>query len=162
LAWTSVPEATSYNIYRDTTSNPETRTLYDVSVSNSYLDESVEDGVTYYYVVTAVAEGLESDETSEASATWYAFDSYCVYRDETENADTEIANSVAGATYEDTGVSSGHTYFYRLKSVDTNAGKSGYSNELSDTFSPPPPIIVPARLIAERNNKILGGKQTVY
>ncbi|MHC4359465.1 MAG: CBM96 family carbohydrate-binding protein [Planctomycetota bacterium] len=64
------PDFAGYNIYRDTTSGaPYTKIAADVTVS-SYTDTGVANGITYYYVVSAVDDSnSESSYSSEASAT---------------------------------------------------------------------------------------------
>jgi len=67
LTWDPTPGATSYIIYRSTTSNGETQ--YATSTSNSYLDSNVVAGppTVYYYRVAAVNDsgtGLQSLETA--------------------------------------------------------------------------------------------------
>ena len=68
LAWTDTG-AISYNIYRSTTSGGPYTLIAQSNVS-SYLDTTVTNGVTYYYVVRVV--GLNTDElcqSNEASGT---------------------------------------------------------------------------------------------
>ena len=66
----SEPDLQSYSVYRDTTSGePYTRIAAGVSGSD-YVDTSVTNDVTYYYVVTAAdTSGNESANSNEASAT---------------------------------------------------------------------------------------------
>jgi len=60
-----------YNIYRDTSPGVPTDEdhLIDFAVSTSYDDEDVNNGTTYYYVVTALYDEGESWPSNEASAT---------------------------------------------------------------------------------------------
>ena len=69
LAWTGSAEATSYNIYRSTTSGGEGSTPYATSSTTSFADTSVSNGTTYYYKVAAVNAGGTSAQSTEASAT---------------------------------------------------------------------------------------------
>ena len=67
LTWDPTPGATSYIVYRSTTSNGETQ--YATSTSNSYLDSNVVAGppTVYYYRVAAVNDsgtGLQSLESA--------------------------------------------------------------------------------------------------
>jgi len=72
LDWPSVPNATSYNIYRSTGTQAES--LYQTSVAPSgasctvFTDASVAAGTTYYYMVTAVNSSGESLRSTEVSA----------------------------------------------------------------------------------------------
>jgi glucuronoarabinoxylan endo-1,4-beta-xylanase len=70
LSWTAVSNATSYNVYRSTTSGGEGSTPYATGVtSTGYIDTTVTNGTTYYYEVTAVNTGGESGRSQEVSAT---------------------------------------------------------------------------------------------
>ncbi|MDI6903321.1 MAG: DNRLRE domain-containing protein [Methanocellales archaeon] len=77
LSWTAPTAASdgdiasSYNVYRDTISNPATRALLQSGVTTTtWTDTTVVEGTTYYYVVTAVDDaGNEGAESNEASAT---------------------------------------------------------------------------------------------
>ena len=70
LSWNSVTGATGYNVKRSTTQGG-TYTAVATNVNGtSYVDNTVNNGTTYYYVVTTVdASGNESVNSNEASAT---------------------------------------------------------------------------------------------
>jgi len=69
LSWTSVSNATSYNVYFATTSGvTKTSGTKIASVSNPFIQTSLAAGTTYYYVVTAVNSAGESTESTQASA----------------------------------------------------------------------------------------------
>ena len=68
LAWTAPSGAVSYNIKRSPTTGGPYTSIGTASAA-SYVDTGVAVGATYYYVVTAVGStGLESVNSSEASA----------------------------------------------------------------------------------------------
>lgn len=68
LSWTASSGATSYDLYRSTSTGQET--LYQSGLtSTSYTDTAVTNGTAYYYEVTAVNGGGESSGSNEASAT---------------------------------------------------------------------------------------------
>lgn len=70
LGWNAVSGGTGYNIYRSLSSGTGSLVQICAGVSGaSYLDNSVSDGTTYYYGVTAVNSGGESPFSNEASAT---------------------------------------------------------------------------------------------
>jgi cellulose 1,4-beta-cellobiosidase len=70
LSCQASPGATSYNVYRGTTSGgPYTEIA--VGVTNAYTDTAVTDGTRYYYVVTANNGTSESLYSPEANATPY-------------------------------------------------------------------------------------------
>jgi hypothetical protein len=68
------PDLDGYNVYRSLTSGSGYSKLNVALVSTSdYIDNTVTNGIPYYYVVTAVdANGHESGNSSEANAIpWY-------------------------------------------------------------------------------------------
>ncbi|MBI1745235.1 MAG: hypothetical protein HYR55_01445 [Acidobacteria bacterium] len=68
LSWTSVSGATSYSLYRATTSGGEVSYQTGLTTTD-FRDTGVVNGTTYYYVVTALNAGGESAPSPEASAT---------------------------------------------------------------------------------------------
>ena len=68
LSWTGSSGATSYNVYRGTTSGQETLLHSGVS-GTSYTDSTAANGTTYFYEVTAVNSVGESGKSNEVSAT---------------------------------------------------------------------------------------------
>jgi uncharacterized protein (DUF1800 family) len=70
LAWTPVTGATSYRVYRGTTSNGQSATpLSPQPTTSAFVDSGLTNGTTYFYKVTAVASGTESARSDERSAT---------------------------------------------------------------------------------------------
>ncbi|MDR3711036.1 MAG: fibronectin type III domain-containing protein [Capsulimonadaceae bacterium] len=156
LTWNPSGGATSYNIYRGTTSGGEGSTAYKTGVTTaSYADTSVNDGTKYFYTVTAVDAGGESAQCSEASATpvpdkptnlistpgnqqvvlaWTAGAgavTYNIYRGSTSGGEgtTPYKTGVAAVTYTDSGLTDGTTYYYTVTAV--NVDESAASNETS-------------------------------
>jgi hypothetical protein len=68
LTWTGSSGATSYDVYRSTTSGSG-YTLQPTTTTNSYTDSSVSNGTTYYYVITAVNSAGQSGYSTQVSAT---------------------------------------------------------------------------------------------
>ena len=68
LGWTTASNATSYNVKRATVSGGP-YTVVASPVTTAYADTNVANGVTYYYVVSAVNSTGESANSGEASAT---------------------------------------------------------------------------------------------
>ncbi|HWH71674.1 MAG TPA: hypothetical protein VNT26_20035, partial [Candidatus Sulfotelmatobacter sp.] len=70
LTWTQSGSAgvTRNRIYRSATPDGSYTLLNDIPASTAYSD-AVPSGATYYYVVTAIANGLESPYSPSASAT---------------------------------------------------------------------------------------------
>jgi len=70
LTWTAVSGATSYNVYRGTTSRGESTTPVAKGVTSaSYTDTGLTNGAKYFYKVAAVNGGGTSPLSNEASAT---------------------------------------------------------------------------------------------
>ena len=69
LAWTASTGATSYNVYRGTTSGGEGTTPVATTASTSYNDTGLTNGTKYYYKVAAVNGGGTSAQSGEVSAT---------------------------------------------------------------------------------------------
>jgi len=68
LTWNASSGATSYNIKRSLTSGGPYTTI-GTSTTTSFTDTTVLNGVTYYYVVSAVNSGGESPNSAEVSTT---------------------------------------------------------------------------------------------
>jgi autotransporter-associated beta strand protein len=71
ISWNTVTNATSYNVYRSTT-NGGPYSLVGNSITPSYPDLGINDGTTYYYVVTAVSAVGEGASSTQVSATPHA------------------------------------------------------------------------------------------
>ncbi|MGA1842254.1 MAG: PKD domain-containing protein, partial [bacterium] len=71
IVWTPVAGAESYNIYRSTTQGGPYTLIVEGYVTGYavYADSGLTNGVTYYYVVTSVTNGVESLHSNEASGT---------------------------------------------------------------------------------------------
>jgi beta-galactosidase len=68
LNWTASPGATSYNIYRGTTSGGEGTTPVGTSTSTGFTDTGLTNGTTYYYTVSATNSAGTSAQSSEVTA----------------------------------------------------------------------------------------------
>ncbi len=71
LSWNPVEGASGYNIYRSTSSGTGYTKIGSNTTSSAitYEDKPLTNGITYYYVVTAIVNGVESENSNEASAT---------------------------------------------------------------------------------------------
>lgn len=70
LTWGSVTGATSYRVYRGTTSGGEGTTPFATNLTTpNFTDSGLTNGLTYFYQVTAVAGALESARSTEVNAT---------------------------------------------------------------------------------------------
>src|SRR5439155_681945 len=162
LSWNSVTGATSYSVYRSTTSGGETLVQSGLTVT-TYSDTGRTNGTTYFYEVTASNVGGESAKSAEASATpqappvaptgltatagnaqvslsWNSVTgatSYSVYRSTTSGAETLVQAGLTVTTYTDTGRTNGTTYFYEVTASNVG-GESAKSSEASATPQAPP------------------------
>ena len=70
LSWTaSTSTVTGYNVWRSTQSGSGYQLITpSVVTGTTYTDSTVQSGATYYYVVTAVEQGIESAYSNEALA----------------------------------------------------------------------------------------------
>jgi len=70
LSWNAVSDATGYNVYRsETTGSGFTKVNTERITGTTYEDTTVENGITYYYYVTALKDSIESSASSEVSGT---------------------------------------------------------------------------------------------
>ena len=70
LSWTAVATASSYNVYRSTTTNGQAAPPLATNLNApAFVDSPVTNGVTYFYKVTAVNGFGESERSTEASAS---------------------------------------------------------------------------------------------
>jgi len=71
LSWdASTSQVAGYNVYRGTTNGgPYTKINSGLDASTNYTDQSVQSGLSYYYVTTAVdSQGAESSYSNQAQA----------------------------------------------------------------------------------------------
>jgi fibronectin type 3 domain-containing protein len=160
LSWTASAGATSYNIYRSTSSGTEVQVHTGVS-TNSYSDTGLTNGTTYYYKISAVNAFGESSLSSEDSATpevpgsapssptglsatagdaqidlsWTVVagaTSYNIYRSTSSGTEVQVHTGVSTNSYSDTGLTNGTTYYYKISAVNA-FGESSLSSEDSTT-----------------------------
>jgi sugar lactone lactonase YvrE len=163
LTWVGSAGATNYNIKRSTSSGGET--TFASTNGTIYIDRSVLDGTTYFYVVSAVNAGGESPPSTEASAAplfspaptnlivvttnfglvslaWApsaGATSYNLKRSPSHLGPYAIIASIASTSYNDTSVSNGTPYFYVVTAVNGGGENPTNSNEVSAT-PPLPPV----------------------
>jgi hypothetical protein len=81
LSWDAVSGVSGYNVKRSTTAGGPYITIATNVTDINYIDNTVTNGTTYYFVVTAVNEsGIESANSNEASATPQAPSGYGLLR----------------------------------------------------------------------------------
>jgi fibronectin type 3 domain-containing protein len=170
LAWNAPNGATSFTIYRSTSSGAGYSSLGS-QAGTAFTDSTAPSGGTYYYVVTATNAGGTSANSNEASATilpspvagltatetgynvalaWNAAagaTSYTIYRSTTTGAGYTSLGAQPGTTFTDSTAPSGGTYFYVVTA--TNAGgTSANSNEASAVIKPSPATALTATATA--------------
>jgi hypothetical protein len=67
LAWEKVPGADAYNLYISKVPGAKENGDRISDISSPYTVTGLEPGQTYYFVVTSVADGLESEASKEIS-----------------------------------------------------------------------------------------------
>jgi fibronectin type 3 domain-containing protein len=163
----------SYTVYRSTTSGSGYSAIASGLSASAYTDNTVVNGTTYYYVVTATdTSSNESGDSNEASATpqvpapsaptglnatdvsdtqinltWNAASGATSYNVKCSTSSggsyTTIATGVSTTSYSNSGLTASTTYYYVVSA--TNAGgTSGDSAEASATTQAPPDTTSPA------------------
>ena len=128
ISWTSVSDATSYNIYWSTTSGVTKTTGTKLTGATSpYTHTGRTNGTTYYYVVTAVNSYGESSESSQVSGTPQS----------TTTSDTTAPSNITSSNFINSGASSTTSTSVTLTlSAADNVGVTGYyASETSTTPS---------------------------
>jgi fibronectin type 3 domain-containing protein len=160
LSWNVVPGATSYCVKRSNKSGLYYLTVATVGGTN-YTDTGLLNGVTYYYVVTAVGSDGPSAYSSELAAapfgapsvptgltaapasyvgvnlSWNAVQgaaTYNVKRSTTSGGPYTTIASRPNPDYTDTSVSAGTPYYYVVSAVSAG-GESSNSSQASATPS---------------------------
>jgi hypothetical protein len=161
LTWTGSTGASTYSVYRSTSSGGTYASIATGVGGASYTDLTVVNGTTYSYVVTATNANGESGRSNEVSASpqvpqvpaaptnltavagkrkitlsWTGSPgatSYTVKRGTTSGGPyAEVASGVTGTTYTNSGLRPSATYYYVVAAVNA-AGSSPHSNQASAT-----------------------------
>ena len=167
LSWTASTGATSYHVKRATTSGgPYTQVA--APTGASYTDTSLTNGTKYFYVVSAVNASGESANSSEASGTpslpvpavptgltatagnqqisltWTTSNgatSYHAKRSTTNGGPYTQVAAPTSASYTDTSVTNGTTYYYVVSALNAG-GESGNSSQASATLNSAPDVTI--------------------
>jgi fibronectin type 3 domain-containing protein len=178
LTWTASPNATSYNVKRATTTGGPYTTISSPTAA-SFIDVSLTNGTTYFYVVSAVNSAGESANSSEASAkptaqsqapaaptvlmataasaqvslSWSATaTSYNVKRAPTTGGPYTKISSPSTTSFTDTGLTNGTTYFYVVSAVNATGESANSSQAGATPVAPSQPPAVPTGLTAAGGN----------
>jgi subtilisin family serine protease len=164
LRWRASGGARTYTVKRSLQSGgPYTAVATEVT-SNDYIDSGLTNGVTYYYVVSAVNSFGESADSPEASATplppvprppqglnatpgdarvsltWLPSvhaDSYRVWRSAIRSGPYISVGEVRDSTFTDVTVTNGIKYFYAVSALNI-AGEGHASNKEGAVPAPVP------------------------
>lgn len=160
LTWTELREATTYSVYRSTSSGTETllapglpKTLD--GTTHSYTDTGLTNGTTYFYKVTATNGGGEGPLSNEQSVVpvlgapvlqsavpgngqillgWAnpgGATTYKVYRGIAPGGEALTIQGLTSIFFRDgPGLTNGTRYYYKVSAVD-GTGEGPLSNELS-------------------------------
>ncbi len=168
LSWSAVTGTTSYNLYWSTSSNVSKASTKISNVTSPYIHTGRTNGTTYYYVVTSIANGIESAESTVVNATpisaptgltltsgnsqitlnWTAVSgatSYNIYWSSiTGVSKTSYTGKLSSTvnTYLHSSLTNGAAYYYVVTAVNSN-GESTESAQSSST-----PIASPTGLTA--------------
>jgi fibronectin type 3 domain-containing protein len=178
LTWNASTGATGYYVKRSNTSGAEAQ-IATVSTT-SYSDNNVTNETKYYYLVSAYNSYGSSPNSAEVSATpvappppaaptglvatagnaqvmltWNASSgatSYNVKRSTISGSGYQTVGSPTTASFTNTGLTNGTTYYYVVTAVDY-AGESGPSSQASATpTAPAQPPAAPTGLTATAGN----------
>lgn len=98
LNWTAAPGATGYTVNRSTTTGGRYGDIGSPTppTATTYVDGSLANGTTYYYVVTATHDGAQSGPSNEAMATPSAPNRTYVFSDGFESGDLSKWTTTSG------------------------------------------------------------------
>lgn len=160
LSWSASAGADSYRVHRSTVSGGPYTTIASGVTAISYLDTTVTNGTTYFYVASAVNVVGESPDSNQASATpqaptvpaaptgltatagkrkvslaWNGVSgatSYTVKRSTTSGGPYTNVATITGTSYTNSGLTSGVTYYYVVSAANTQ-GSGPNSSQVSAT-----------------------------
>lgn len=162
LQWTPVTNATSYNLKRTTDINGAFTTVTNLTGTN-FNDVGLINGATYFYVVSALNGGSESDDSGEVAATptcvpppvpssitalagntqvtlnWnssFTATAYNVKRASVAAGPYTTLTTIATTRYTNTALANGTAYYYKISALNT-CGESANSPALGATPSAP-------------------------
>ena len=159
LEWTAVYNSTGYYVYRSTSASGTYSKIATTS-SRSYTDTGLTSGTTYYYKIVAYNSSSTSAYSSYKATKPVIVDTpmfyysiansktsvtirwtnvpnatkYYVYRSTTASGTYSLIGNTSQTTYTDSGLSSGTTYYYKVRAFYNNS-YSSYSSYRAVTTS---------------------------
>jgi fibronectin type 3 domain-containing protein len=175
LAWSSVPGASSYSVKRALSSGGPYGTVATGLAAASYPDGGVQNGTTYYYVVSATNAGGEGPNSTEASAapiappqppsglvatpgngqvalSWTGSSgatSYQIKRATNSGGPYGSLGTTTGTASVDGSAVNGTTYFYVVSALNGGGESSNSNQAVATPLAPPAP---PTGLSAQAGN----------
>jgi len=168
LAWAAVSGAVSYSVARSETSGTGYATLATVTTGTGYVDSDVDNGTTYYYVITASNGSCSSVASNEASAspactppappanltaapgdgsatlTWTASagaTSYAILRNGTGDPPWNVTiNTTTLTTFTDDDVTNGTTYYYVVRASNGRCSSANSTVVSAKPVCTPPAV----------------------
>ncbi len=132
LSWTKADDVTGYEIYRSTSSTG-TYTKIATTSSTSYTNTSLNTGTTYYYKIKSYKTG---------TPTQYSDYSKAVSAKPVLSTPTSVkAVSTTSTSFNNTGLTTNKTYYYKVKSYRIVASKKVYGNYSSIVSAKPIPSV---------------------
>lgn len=153
IKWSGLDNVDYYEIWRDTKDAYDYEKIDEVSDATSFIDDTVELGTRYYYLVRPVFNDGTTGEYSKSisgvalaktnftkikaksgkkvTLTWKKVsqaEGYLIYRKDSEDGKyNQIGKVTSGKTltYTDTVKSNNKTYTYKIQAYNTNNGKQG-------------------------------------
>jgi hypothetical protein len=163
LSWSATSGATSYNVKRATVSGGPYTTIATGVTSTTFTNTGLNNGTTYYFVVSASNSGGEGPDSAQVNATpqapaapnaptaltatggknkitlrWTQSTSpnlqyNRVYRSNTSGGPYTLVAQFAPKTSYNDPVAGGQTRYYVVTAVNTSGGESALSNQASAT-----------------------------
>lgn len=153
IKWSGLDNVDYYEIWRDTKDAYDYEKIDEVSDATSFIDDTVELGTRYYYLVRPVFNDgttgeysksisgvalaktnftkVEAKSGKKVALTWEKVsqaEGYLIYRKDSEDGKyNQIGKVTSGKTltYTDTVKSNNKTYTYKIQAYNTNNGKQG-------------------------------------
>lgn len=152
VSWSSVSQATGYNVYRSTSANGPYNVVGTTS-STSYTNTGLSPCITYYYKVSAYNDNSDvesamssyteattlsdlpsvsaiTESSSSITVSWSSVcgaEGYYVYRATSASDNYSQVRTTSSTSYTDVGLPSGTTYCYKVSAYNNSVGEFSLS-----------------------------------